>query len=306
MNTMFSKITQKFWVISLGLLFISGSDIGYDAEKIVEEERAHLKKIKIIINNLQLNDLLNIVRQSPKCVEKIDYFDGIKYPEVAKALEYIEKYKDIDDPKSYLITVAAIERLGEIGGKDLVNIFENLYKELKKPYKDNSGKYILRSIHDCRIPIMEALSKAVVHLETKDKVEYLPHPINIWMNIHKECIKNYKGGQKDIRCAGVSNLIVSTKYSDEEITEILKYRDDEDMKGIIIGILNSNPSKMGLETLINYTKCQDIGNKYWSIRAIQKIGDKSAIPILNNIVNNRNEHEKVRKAAEKAIEVLSK
>ena len=45
---------------------------------------------------------------------------------------------------------------------------------------------------------------------------------------------------------------------------------------------------------------------YLAVRAIQKIGDKSAIPFLKEIANDKNEHEKVRKAVEMLIEVLSK
>ncbi len=47
-------------------------------------------------------------------------------------------------------------------------------------------------------------------------------------------------------------------------------------------------------------------NRFWAIRVFEKIEDKAVIPHLKKVLMNKNEHEKVRKAAQEAIEKLSK
>jgi HEAT repeat protein len=47
-------------------------------------------------------------------------------------------------------------------------------------------------------------------------------------------------------------------------------------------------------------------NKIRTIKDMEKLGDKRAIPYLKKILENKKEHEKVRQAAEKVIESLSK
>jgi HEAT repeat protein len=110
-------------------------------------------------------------------------------------------------------------------------------------------------------------------------------------------------------CSGIYHLFEENEYDKDEMIRILEYLDNRKLRASILTIVNYNPCKEALESIIKVlkeSKNDFYSIRYLAVRAIQKIGDKSAIPFLKEIANDKNEHEKVRKAAEKAIEVLSK
>jgi len=216
-----------------------------------------------------------------------------------------ELYSIIGDEKRFVNDrKAAVNVIGEIG--DLSDI-----PRLKEMYKEIDGrrfkKGYIRSAHDPNFEVTVEIPRAIASIYMKSNTKNREEMIKLCAKMIIEC--RYKKINDELLCSGIVTLFEESEYTDDEIRLILEYLNNKELRGNIIGLINNNPNKLALEPLINVfreSKSEFYSIRYWTVRAIQKIGDKSAIPFLKEIANDKNEHEKVRKAAEKAIEVLSK
>ena len=265
---------------------------------------------KIIVNLVSL-----MVFFIPSTVICNDLFDPIEVfkkerLKIRPAIDRLKKmrltkeeiYKIILSEKTTVTDAkAAINLIGELG--DLSDI-----PRLKKTREEILNRRInIFSIPCPEIEISAEIPKAIAMIYTRSKTADREEMIKLCSKMIIEC--RYKKINDELLCSGIVTLFEETEYTDDEIRLILEYLNNKELRGNIIGLINNNPNKLALEPLINVfreSKSEFYSIRYWTVRAIQKIGDKSAIPFLKEIANDKNEHEKVRKAAEKAIEVLSK
>jgi bifunctional DNA-binding transcriptional regulator/antitoxin component of YhaV-PrlF toxin-antitoxin module len=241
----------------------------------------------------------------------IDCYSIDEKNEDLKILEYKKQFSNLTNDKllqivgnedlSYYEIVAAIYLLDKRGDPNIL---------IESAKQKDLMEGIRSKIPDCEnyevSIITTTLNVTIFRLEMKSK------GINNLVDYCASVIKTYhneNGGNK------LSNQCVSywirKNQDDKEILELLKYINDPFMnyylRRITISAIVNNPTPKArdfLEYVI--TKDENWGNRYWAIVAIEKLGDKNFISKLKIVLENKNEHEKVRKAAEKAIEVLSK
>jgi len=241
-----------------------------------------------------------------------------------KILEYKKQFSNLTNDKllqivgnedlSYYEIVAAIYLLDKRGDPNILPKLNKIYSEYKFIIESAKQKDLMEGIRS-KIPDCENYEVSIITTTlnvTIFKLEMKSKGINNLVDYCANVIKTYhneNGGNK------LSNQCVSywirKSQDDKEILELLKYINDPFMnyylRRITISAVVNNPTPKArdfLEYVI--TKDENWGNRYWAIVAIEKLGDKNFILKLKIVLENKNEHEKVRKAAEKAIEVLSK
>ncbi|MGC9043200.1 MAG: HEAT repeat domain-containing protein [Myxococcota bacterium] len=215
-----------------------------------------------------------------------------------------ELYKILTDSKEDIVErKAAIYVIGDRGSEEDITRLREIYAELNKDWP--FGKKGNLSIHDPTTEILTTIPRAVAKIYIKKLYNSPKSKIDILVLISKGCIN--KSINDELLCSGIYSLIERDYHSEEEIKALLTYKDDEQTKPDIILAINYNPYKIALPTMLEYLN-ENIRwyDHFFVIRAIQKIGDKGAIPHLKKILDNKDEYPKVKKAAEEAIERLSK
>ena len=209
-----------------------------------------------------------------------------------------------EDKETY-IRIAASKLLAEIGTYDLLPSLKRIYNKL-----GNEMKFSIPN--DSKMIIRNSIPYAYVNIYLKTQTNDSRERINILFNLRKKYLDSFdkktNPGDEALLSSGAVDILQNSIFNREEIDEILKYKTDKDprIRQLVISSLINNINELTLDVIKEFLNDSHWACRYYAIKAIEKSSDKSAIPILKNIVNNRNEHEKVREAAEKAIEVLSK
>jgi len=232
----------------------------------------------------------------------MDIIENKNVKKYVKELKYVYDIKGCESQWLF-IYLGAIELIAQRATKDFIPRLKNVMNNLDQEHKKTA------SIPDPIGAEIIQLSKAILFIDTRDLT--IEQKIRYWIEKEIELEKRWKIEKIPINHIdlGAKYLIEETRYDEEGIKVLIKlYNQYPEAKGIILNALAFNPNRNALQFFIDLINDKTVSDykKNISIWAIQKIGDKSAIPFLKEIANDKNEHKDVREAAEKAIEVLSK
>ncbi len=227
--------------------------------------------------------------------------------------ELIDFIMNSTDESSSLKRLAACELIKEKGKSEDIPMLREIAEDmsLRNRRSETSkyatkrwtldGKRIYLSIPDPDIDLSFCIEEAIVLITSKKECKG-KNRVSCWI----EMLNNGKKEDDKILISGSLHLIENAVFNKEELNKIasLDRGNDDLIDYLVIKVAEKNPNIVLSGRLIEIIYDQKWFLKVGALRAIEKIGDRSAIPHLKKLLENKNEHEKVRKAAEEAIKKL--
>jgi len=233
-----------------------------------------------------------------------------------KKIEYLSKKELIEIIKTtknsaIFSRIAACEIIVEKGDVEDINEIREIAEDLSfKNIRNKKSKYvsdgkkdgnIIGSIPDYDLELGTCMDESVAKIMIRSRCSD-ENDIKCIFEFYESVINT----NDILLLRGLDSLLKNKKYSEIDLKYLMDRKRDNLIDVLLIEIAERNYNPLLYNRLVEIIRDQNWGMKVNAIRILEKVGDKSIIPILKELYNNSKEHKKVREAAKEAIEKLSK